>query len=61
MLIAQSVAHGKPNKLNYINMKTTEQTEQRNLNKYICSYCHEFVNKVYYNEQKDNDFCVNCN
>jgi formylmethanofuran dehydrogenase subunit E len=38
-----------------------KRREQRKLNKYICSYCHEFVNKVYYNKEKDNDFCINCN
>lgn len=34
--------------------------EARGLNKYICSYCHEFVSEVYYDKDKDNDFCINC-
>lgn len=37
-----------------------QRKQLRQLNKYICSYCHEFVNKVYHNEEKDNDFCENC-
>jgi hypothetical protein len=29
-------------------------------NKYICASCQEFVNKVTYDESKDNDFCDDC-
>jgi len=32
----------------------------KNENKYICAGCQEYVDKVIFDEDKDNDFCENC-